>query len=317
MLVPSILLGVSNKSYFLFRIYELQEKGQVFNSPEEMLEAMSPSLLNLTRSDTLAFLRSQQFSELFIEELAQAITYVNYGQDLSIHALVGSVAMAGAGDELWGVRGGNRELPKSLVEASQAKLHLNTAVTEVVKDKDGAFKLLSDSKSLGSFDHVVVAYPIEGSRSSVKFTNFETTPYISGNKRYHRTVATIVAGHVKSKYRYISDILTCTPSHFFTSISLLHPTILLVAEKYPVYKIFSPELLTKEQLNEIFEEIQHVESHDWLAYPEYDQFPPKFPEFVLQPKLYYLNAVEWAASAIEMSLISGKNIALMIAKEYQ
>jgi len=54
-----------------------------------MLEAMSPNLLNLTRGDTRSLLKSLDFSENFIEELVQAITYVNYGQDLSIHALVG------------------------------------------------------------------------------------------------------------------------------------------------------------------------------------------------------------------------------------
>jgi len=215
------------------------------------------------------------------------------------------------------VLGGNRKLPKSLVEFSKAKLHLNTAVTEVIKEKDGTYKLLSNSVQLGTFDHVVLAFPMEGSRSTVKFTGFSKTPYLSENKRYHRTVATFVAGHVKPQYKYISDILSCDNSHFFNSISLLHPTILVVAEKYPVYKIFSPNVLTKEQLNEIFEEIQHVEVHDWLAYPEYNKIPPKFPDFVLGPRLYYLNAIEWAASAIEMSLISGKNIALLIAKEYQ
>jgi len=299
------------------KIYELQESHQVFTNPKDMLEAMGPSLFNLTRSDMRSFLKSHSFAENFIDELMSAITYVNYGQDLSIHALVGSVAAAGADSDLWAVRGGNRELPKSLVEFSKAKLYLNTAVTEVDKQEDGMYKLLSNSVQLGTFDHVVLAYPIEGSRSTVKFTGFSETPYISENKRYHRTVATVVAGHVKSQYKYRTDILTCDASHFFTSLSLLHPTILVVAEKYPVYKIFSPNVPTKDQLNEIFEEIQHVEVHDWLAYPEYNMIPPKFPSFVLHPRLYYLNAIEWAASAMEMSLISGKNIALMITKEYQ
>lgn len=282
-----------------------------------MLEAMSPKLLNLTHFDLRSLLKSQEFSESFIDELVQAVAYVNYGQDLSIHALVGSVAVAGADADLWAVRGGNRELPKSLIAESKSKLHLNTAVTEILKQKDGTFKLVTNLGPVGTFDQVVLAFPIEGTRASIKFTDFGQPPYISGNLRFHRTVATIVAGHLKSKYKYIADILTCDQSHFFTSIGIVHPTILLVAEKYPVYKIFSPNVLTKEQLDEIFEEINHTEVHDWLAYPEYDTIPPKFTDFVLQPKMYYLNAIEWAASAIEMSLISGKNIALLIAKDYQ
>lgn len=282
-----------------------------------MLEAMSPTLLNLTKSDTYSLLKSHGLSDLFISELASAILYVNYGQPLSIHSLVGSVACAGGDSDLWAVKNGNRELPSHLISASGATLQLSKPVTEVILNPDSTYTLKSSGSVLGSFSHVVLAYPVEGTRSSITFTGFPKIPYTASNRRYHRTVATIVAGHVHSKYGSITDILTCDKSNFFTSISLLHPTILVVAEKYPVYKIFSPEPLTKTQLDSIFTEIQHVEVHDWLAYPEYNSIPPSFPPFVLASKLYYLNAVEWAASAIEMSLISGKNIALMISSEYQ
>jgi prenylcysteine oxidase/farnesylcysteine lyase len=50
---------------------------------------------------------------------------------------------------------------------------------------------------------------------------------------------------------------------------------------------------------------------DWLAYPHYDSISLPLPKFILFPGIYHVNAIEWAASAIEMSLIGGKNAALL------
>jgi prenylcysteine oxidase/farnesylcysteine lyase len=228
---------------------------------------------------------------------------------------VGSVAAAGAGSSLWSINKGNKQLPEALMKKSKGKLHLNTEVTEIISNDEGkgdSFTLLSGTTMLGIFNRVVIALPLDAlpESSRIKFTNFGSKlPYNYDNSRtYHRTVATIVAGHVHPKYKFRKDIISCEPN-WYNSISLIHPTILVVAEKYPVYKIFSPKPLTDEQLDSFFAERHHKEVHDWLAYPEYNQIPPKFPDFYLSRNLYFLNAIEWAASAMEMSLIAGKNIA--------
>jgi len=227
---------------------------------------------------------------------------------------LGSVSAAGAGSDLWSVNGGNKQLPENLMKKSKGQIHLDVQVTEISSLKDGTYRLSSGSTDLGVFDHVVIAIPLDAS-AHIKFTDFATTPYdYPKDKKYHRTIATVIAAHVHTKYKFRTDIISCVPN-WYNSISLIHPTVLVVAEKYPIYKIFSSEPVTEQQLDTIFTERHHKEVHDWLAYPEYDKVPPKFTGFVLAPKLYYLNAIEWAASAMEMSLISGKNIALMIAQE--
>ena len=49
---------------------------------------------------------------------------------------------------------------------------------------------------------------------------------------------------------------------------------------------------------------------NWLAYPKYSPNErPKFGSFVLSPRLYHVNAIELAASAMEMSAIAAKNVA--------
>ena len=53
---------------------------------------------------------------------------------------------------------------------------------------------------------------------------------------------------------------------------------------------------------------------DWAAYPKYNP-PEKLTPFRLAPALYYANAIETGASAMEMSAIAGRNAALGILKD--
>ena len=52
--------------------------------------------------------------------------------------------------------------------------------------------------------------------------------------------------------------------------------------------------------------------HDWYAYPEYT-VPQKFVPFVIEETdegaIFYANAVEQIAGAMEMSAIAGRNVA--------
>ena len=76
---------------FLCRIYELQSDMNVYSNPGEILTAMNPSLANLTNSRFRDALEKMGFQELLIEELIQAVSFVNYGQDTNIHAFVGNL----------------------------------------------------------------------------------------------------------------------------------------------------------------------------------------------------------------------------------
>jgi prenylcysteine oxidase/farnesylcysteine lyase len=57
-----------------------------------------------------------------------------------------------------------------------------------------------------------------------------------------------------------------------------------------------------------------VALQEWTgAYPKFDP-PENFPKFELSTGLYYANALENAASAMEMAAISSKNVALLAAQ---
>lgn len=57
------------------------------------------------------------------EELGRVALKTNYGQfPDTMHAFVGSVALAGAEGGLWAVHGGNRRLPEAMLKESGANL---------------------------------------------------------------------------------------------------------------------------------------------------------------------------------------------------
>lgn len=77
-----------------------------------------------------------------------------------------------------------------------------------------------------------------------------------------------------------------------------------------VWKIFSRTPLTDEQKQWLFHNHTECNEVQWLAYPHYT-VPQKFLSFVLDHGVFYANAIEWAASAMEMSCLAAKNVALL------
>lgn len=53
----------------------------------------------------------------------------------------------------------------------------------------------------------------------------------------------------------------------------------------------------------------------WKAYPRY-KTEVRADTFKLHDALYHVNAIEWAASAMEMSAIGGRNVANLAYKDF-
>ena len=89
-----------------------------------------------------------------------------------------------------------------------------------------------------------------------------------------------------------------------------------------LYKVDSDKYLTSTVLNEIFEEnYEVVKKREWQAYPKFHERnkPNHIPEIILddekRERIYYLNAMEWSISGIEISCVSARNISLLIAEK--
>lgn len=176
------------------------------------------------------------------------------------------------------------------------------------------------------YDIVIVATPLHLGLSDITFHGFNP-PISHFPGRYHELVVTLVHGLLNTSFLGVTD----PPSEFrvseiltmehkdavINSLSSLDPVHLPAGYSRPpasvskVWKVFSPQPLTEAQLSGMFLSRDSVREKRWLAYPSYDRPLRRTPPFVLHERLYYLGAVEWAASAMEMSAISARNVVLL------
>lgn len=239
----------------------------------------------------------------------------------------GSVSVAGASGDLWAVEGGNFQVPEKLLQVSKARL-INQLVTAITKLENGQYKLnvkgrsdipIKDEKYV--YDVVIIAAPQTGDmKNRLSLHNLNEKIEFSGN--YHRTICTLIKGKLRDNFFHnknplVDEIFTTNDKIIFNSIGRITP-VDYSPEKYnksSVWKIFSQRVLTDLELMTLFTEVKDKYVKDWLAYPHYDtQF--KKDSFVLDKNLYYINVIELAASAMEMSAIGARNVALLTMKNW-
>uniref|UniRef100_A0A8C0YV44 Prenylcysteine oxidase 1 n=1 Tax=Cyprinus carpio carpio TaxID=630221 RepID=A0A8C0YV44_CYPCA len=274
------------------RIYQYQQYGYSFSSVEKLLHAMGGdgflTLFNQTLEEAML---AEGFSQVFLNDVVTPVTRVNYGQSVQISAFAGAVALAGADSGLWAVDGGNKMVCSGLLYHSKAELVPARATTISMKMRPSK----TDSAS-----------------------NFYEVNYV---------VATLVHGLLNVSYLgttekpedfYVSEVLTLeNKASEINSLSSLNPVKIpkgyspSPASQRKVWKIFSSQPLSQQHLQQIFLSWDSVFEKRWLAYPSYSPPNRRTPPFILHDRLYYLNAVEWAASAMEMSAISARNLALL------
>lgn len=177
------------------------------------------------------------------------------------------------------------------------------------------------------YDVVVIATPLHQGKSDITFSGFSPPIPSHYPGRYHQTVSTLIHGMLNMSYLgttepasefTVSDVLTTdSKGSAIKSLSSIDPVHIPQGYKRPpasetkVWKVFSSQPLSQEQLQHMFLSWDVVSETQWLAYPSYRPPHRKTPPFILHNHLYYLNAVEWAASAMEMSAISARNVALL------
>lgn len=304
-------------------IYFYQNRNISYKTVDDMLSSMNHKFPVSARISFREYLESKGLHNNTIEQLIGSIALVNYGQSVDqLHAFVGSVSTSGAdfGGELWSVEGGNEQIPQRMLSSSNANVILKSSITKI--SNQGSSLQITDSNGNNEiYDAVVIANPLP--LSSMTFADFDDTSMEKISQelkrgKYHQTVATFVAGKRSGNLTLpgIEEVIICDPSSPFQSISRQIPV-----EKYDktncpsclysVFKIFSREELTQDQLSFLFDEVHEKMVIPWLAYPDYKRLD-SFPSFVLSSRLFYVNGIEWAASAMEMSLLSGHNVALLV-----
>lgn len=308
-------------------VYSKHSRGLSFQTVHGMLEAMDLSFVNMTEMTAHEYFSNKlKLHDRTIEHLINSATLVNYGQNVrTLPAFVASVATAGTdlNSQLWSVEGGNELLAQRMANESGANIFLNEPIAKITKNSNGTYTLVDNSNQEKVFDSVVIAHPL--ALSKMEFEEF--CPLVMKKvdleraKKYHKVLATFVRGrrNIDDSYCSTSDILVCKDNFRFQSVGFNTPVDSTKGQGNcsSVYKIFSPSELDNGLLNQLFNETEEKKVIEWKAYPEFkvgQVTRDDGPSFQLDEGLYYVNAVEWAASAIEMSLIGAKNVALLTFK---
>uniref|UniRef100_A0A8C0UA92 Prenylcysteine oxidase 1 n=1 Tax=Cyanistes caeruleus TaxID=156563 RepID=A0A8C0UA92_CYACU len=308
------------------RIYRYQMHDYAFSSNERLLQTLGGDdftrLLNQTIDEAM---QKAGFSQKFINEVVCPAMRVNYGQGVTINGFVGAVSLAGVQSGLWSVKGGNKLVCSGLIYSSKAEVIPGTVVCSPSAGDPATLYHVTYNTSSGltgdTYDIVIIAAPLGRKMANITFRNFDP-PIPQFPNPYHQTVTTLVHGRLNTSFFGYRDpqafhlgaiFTTNNPKLFINSLGVVSPVGDAGGElplRSAVWKVFSKEELTKEQLGLLFSSYDAVKVKRWLAYPQYRP-PEKFPPIVLHEQLYYLNGLERAASAMEMSAIAARNAALL------
>uniref|UniRef100_A0A3Q4BZU9 Prenylcysteine oxidase 1 n=1 Tax=Mola mola TaxID=94237 RepID=A0A3Q4BZU9_MOLML len=320
------------------RIYQYQQYGYSFSTVDRLLHAMGgDSFLTLVNQTLEEVMMGEGFSQIFLNDIVAPITRVKYGQSVRINAFVGYVSLAGTDSGLWAVDGGNKRVCSGLLYHSKSEL-ITARVTSISlklrPSKTGTTTTFYEVNYVGEsgsahtlYDIVVIATPLHQGKSDITFTGFSPPIPSHYPGRYHQTVSTLVHGLLNMSYLGITepasqftvtDILTTdTRGCAINSLSSLDPVHIPQGYQQPpasqakVWKVFSQQPLSQEQLRDMFLSWDSVSETRWLAYPSYRPPQRKTPPFILHNRLYYLNALECVASAMELSAMAARNVALL------
>jgi len=316
-------------------IYEKLENGVGFLSVNKLLTGMDPvskkgvsteEMLSLTKMSLKDKLASLNIDKLLVEELVSVATKFNYGQmPDGVHSFVGAVGLIGFDKKLWAVDGGNEKVVQCALDVSGVKMIRGEVLEVTTAEK--SFSLLVntlDSKIVEeTFDMVVIAAALTKDKSNLKIVPSLSQEFPG---KYHTTVATIVQGELISQGAGYTDN-SVTPNNFYLPPST-HPMWsierLTPVDYDPrkdtnlptVYKLFSPHSLSPAELATIFSSIKTIRETSWLAYPSYTT-EDDLSSFQLEPGLFYISRIEWAASAMEMSVIAARNVANLVVNYWK
>lgn len=296
-------------------VYALQEAGRTFETPEALLEALG--LLHTTNLPLADYLAAHKVNHRMVDDIVVPIIHNMYNQGGELNAFAGQVGLAGAGlagGYLFSIEGGNKTLFSQALAALGAEVRLTTPVSRIAKS--GPFWEVTTEAGSEPYDAVILAAPL--ALADLELT-LEGEPLPVPAHPYQQVHTTLVVGEPNPAY-FGADDSRPFPAHVFVADSTGAPfkslgiTGYSPTHKQKIYKLFSAETeLSDEVLAQIFTSVDEVFRWVWRgAYPVLTPGLRHAP-FTLSPGLYYANAFETAAGAIEVEAVGGHNAATLAA----
>jgi prenylcysteine oxidase/farnesylcysteine lyase len=297
------------------QVYAHLERGTAFDSPLALCSALG--LAELLEKDGREWLTESGVRGRFVDQYATPVGRIMYGQDVGMHALATSIALAGAGlaGKLFSVGGGNRRVCEGLVRDADAALHSEAEVAGVSRSEEGFTVQLADGRA-SLHDLVVLATP--AGPSALSFSGVEPPESALRSRPFQVTWATFVKGTPRAGYFGLTSaadlpdtVLTVEDEAIaFSSLGLVGAS----PEGALVYKLFSREPVAESLLDEMFTRRDAVEQVRWDAYPVLRP-GADLPPFRLADGLYWVNAMEFAVSTMETEAVAARNVANLIVEQ--
>ncbi|KAG5308441.1 PCYXL protein, partial [Acromyrmex insinuator] len=319
---------ISNMIEDFVKIYDLQDAGQSFANVTALLSAMNKDFPKLLKTSTKEYLLHKGCTEKMINELVQVAIVVNYGQEVDIQSFVGTIAVAGMGSDLWSIKGGNKGVPEHLIYRNKKVTVVPSCVTKIrnlANDHDvSQYEVTYINKDstdpmTSNYDIVIIAAPLTSDQEfQIKFIGFPGNLVIPG--KYQTTYATFIKANLKPNYfnlqEPLDEILSCNPNKTtISSVGKVNPVDDSFRKDPQIWKVFSRKPLETSLVHDMFSKIIEKKEIAWKAYPRYST-KMNFDNFKLHDALYYVNAFEWAGSAMEMSAIAGRNVAILAYNDF-
>ncbi|KAL3982696.1 Prenylcysteine lyase family protein [Acanthocheilonema viteae] len=307
-------------------IYAMLDQGRSFDTVDAMVTAMSIRLSKLVNRTMKEDLANSGYHYPFIMEFANAALNCNYGQSVKeMRAFAGFVGLAGFVSGLYSVNGSNKLIVEKLIDYSKIKL-ISAEVAAISKRNDQFVLYGSDGQELDTnYNYVIVAVPLHQKQQiQIEGVNWE-----GQRGKFKQITATFVEGSLRashwslSKNDMLTAVISCNNSLSYNAIAQILPVDYQESESLPrtdsnkIWKIFSSKNLTDSDLSLYFSEIKNIKRVSFLAYPEYKKYPADRPKFRLTKNICFVNAIEWLASAIEMSAIGGRNCINMLLRDFE
>ena len=249
----------------------------------------------------------------FIDELITPITRIIYSQNADLGGFAGISSLLGVyGNEMYSLKEGNEILPKKLLSESTAKVKLANKVENIEKTSKDRFRILV-GKNAYFFDNVIVATPLEGTDITFEVDSMRKLQ----TRKFQKIYIRLMKGVVNSRF-FNLDTNTKLPSIILTSKKadpITRFSIIQSSKDDSFVTITSTEPISNDLLVDLFKTEKIVSDHTWeAAYPIFNSIQ-KIPSLCLDSGLFYLNAIESAASSMESSTFAASNIIKKIKKQ--
>jgi len=317
----SAMLLVRRAAQNLLRIYDLQQDGASFATPEGLLRSVN--LYGLSQQASDEYFLANHVSADFIRSLANPVSRAIYSQNSSINALASLVSLVGtgyAGGSIYAVREGNKRICQILLRLSGARVETECPVRTLAcfqSTTPGSlgYEIITRKGQRYRSNAVILAAPI--SDAAIKFVGIDI-PKEHIMQEYKTMWVTCVAGSLNNTYFRVSasarlpDAILTKERHDLPFLSLRR--IGTTAESQPVYKVSSADSLSEEVLTELFKDRTQTVIRRWSAYPVLEPLNRLLP-FRLQAGLYYVNTMEWIISAMETQVIASRNVVNLLSND--